>query len=191
MKLITTRLASIIILISTTFVANAGIINNPHNTYSGSGNTPLSVGGTFAADENNLESFTLTMFGDGVDISAFVYGTDGLGTPTGSALWSSDIFSLSANAITYLFNPQININPGSQYLIGARNVNGGQWFIGRSGDNISPGSLWNDQGVGAWQSFLSQDVGSRIVMTTVPEPAPFLLVLVSLGGLLLRRAFKM
>jgi hypothetical protein len=163
------------------------------------------AGGTFTADENRLDSFTLQIgVVGGVqfnDLRAVVMATDSFGMPTGPALWSSASFeAIFAPSEQGACTPNRHLNIGEQYFIG---VDSGQITGAAGGDftinattapmsqDLLPGGQfwWNSNGSG-WQTAGASEVMTVIQTSANPEPSTAILVGMGLTMLAARNRRK-
>jgi hypothetical protein len=81
---------------------------------------PDIAGGTFKADDPVLTSFTLEIGGSGTGtFQAIVLGTDPGGAPILPVLWQSGDVALPEKILEFSFAPDLPVDVGSLYLIGA------------------------------------------------------------------------
>ncbi|MCB1743430.1 MAG: PEP-CTERM sorting domain-containing protein [Gammaproteobacteria bacterium] len=158
---------------------------------------PDSAGGTFFADANTLDSFSLILGGGtSGDFRAIVFAADGAGNPTGPLLYESADTAIPGVQTEFTFTPGLSISTGSEYFIGFdtglfTTASGGDIDMWFSANVISGIKSENLNGTG-FSLNPNRDIASRIVMSdrSVPEPGSAVLLLVGLAGMRLGRRGK-
>lgn len=152
---------------------------------------PDMIGGTFIANDEVLESFSLAVSTSvaGLEWVPVVFSVSG--GAIDSMLWSGNIVSGTTDAFWWTMFPDLTLSPGEEYFIGldiglytlADNPAAGLVYLGATGDQI-PGAFAGvlNSAAGGFSNS-DYDVASLIVMNDVPLPAAAPLLLAGLGGL--------
>ena len=161
------------------------------------GGTPEdALGGSFVADANHLDSFSLSLFGNGL-YRAIVLGFAG-GKPA-DLLWQSSDRRAPSSVGLVSFTTDLRLKVGASYLIG---VDSGRLTDVPVGASMSLGLRLDDPlADGAFYTLFTaqegwrpaapgSDIAARVVMSDVPPvpvPASLSLMGFSLGALALLR----
>lgn len=160
------------------------------------------VGGTFVADANTLNTFTLSLYGEDSAFRAVVMSGVGIGT-AGTLLWQSVDMSASEDVQEFSFAPDLTLTPGVTYFIGIDNgaltsvVGSGAYGLEVGSDDAIPSghALARFNSESTFGDQFAFDITSEIVMTNsgpsavpLPASAPLLAAGVGLFALARRRA---
>ncbi len=183
----------LLLTVAVAFTAQGSVIDtSPYDLEmsQGGGSGPDVAGGSFTADDDYLNSFTLYVGSVGGDpnnnLRAVIMAVEG-GEPTGSPIWTSRAIQAPGALDEYLFVPNLPIQNGTEYFIGIdsgilTSALGGDFTIGlTSGDPLAGGQVFYKQnGAPFWLTSGASDIATRIEMSNAllqnPEPSTALLL---------------
>lgn len=145
---------------------------------------PDVAGGTFIADDTQLDSFTLTVAenNSGGTFSAVIMSMNG-GLPD-TLLWASSVTAIPVIATELMFDPDFALTVGTEYFIGIDTgqltLASGSLNLGYTFDNIA-GQHYESLNGGGFSGNSDYDIASRIVMNSASVPAPSILALMGIG----------
>lgn len=174
---------SFLLLLCFAKIAPGAIINSDYATGGWSIDSILPTrGGTFRAQENILQSFTISLLqqSDPHAMNVFVGGTDASGAPDGSRLWQSGQFESAVGKFT--FAPDLPVLENEFYFLGIQVIDPEPGITSvRFGVTYGDpryyidGNVWSYASDGTLSPATEADIATTVTLTSVPEPSILIL----------------